>query len=147
MRVRVNGDWKEVESARVRVGGAWKQVSSVRVYVGGAWKDAETFVPALSVTTTGDEYVSRLGPGTVTTAPVTATPSGGLSPYTYAWTRVSGVGIINSPTSATTTFSHTLSNGDDVEGIFRVTVTDGLSSTATANVLVQFVSIDISGGA
>lgn len=147
MRVRVNGDWKEVDSARVRVGGAWKQLASVRVYVGGAWKEAETFVPALSVAISGSGIATRIGPGNVTTPPITATPSGGLSPYTYSWTRVSGVGTVNSPTSATTTFSATLANGDDVSGTFRVTVTDSLATVATADVTIQFISFDNTGGA
>lgn len=147
MRARVGGSWQEVESGLVRVGGAWKRLDSVRVYVSGAWKDAETFTPPLSVTTSGDEVASRLGAGVATSLPVTATPAGGLGPYTYAWTRLSGVGSANSPTSASTTFSATLSNGDDVSGVFRVTVTDSLANTATADVTVQFISIDISGGA
>lgn len=147
MRVRVNGAWEDIDSGLVRVGNAWKQLASIRVYVGGAWKEGKTFVPALSLAITPDVGVSgsRTGAGLVTTTAATATPTGGLAPYTYAWVNIGGVGSPNTPASATTTFSATLGSGDDTFGDFQCTVTDSLGTTATAVTTAFFTSNDPGG--
>jgi hypothetical protein len=76
-----------------------------------------------------------------TTASVTVTPSGGVSPYTYSWTLLTGDTLtVNSPTAATTTFSMTgMISGDSFDATYRCTVTDstgGTPLTATADVTV-----------
>ena len=81
--------------------------------------------------------------GTFTTSSTTVTPSGGTSPYTYAWAKVSGdTFTITSSTSASTTFSTSgLNEGDSISGTYRCTVTDstgGTPLTATADVSVNF---------
>jgi hypothetical protein len=67
-----------------------------------------------------------------------ATASGGTGPYTYAWTRISGSTDITagSPSSATTNFSGTIEVGT-VNATFRVTATDAVLATATADVSVS----------
>lgn len=83
--------------------------------------------------------ISATGSGTsVTTGSVTASGSAGTSPYTYAWTKLSGGTIsANSTTSATTTFTATsLASAESRTAIFRCTVTDNVSATATADVTV-----------
>ena len=72
------------------------------------------------------------------------TVSGGVAPYSYSWTKLSGDSITaNSATAATTTFSATgLFSGEARDATFRCTVTDstgGTPLTATADV---FVSIE-----
>lgn len=142
MRVCVNGVFKEVESGLIRVGGAWKPLSSVRVYVSGAWKDGKTFVPPLSVTVSptgvnGDTF----NYGTAVTNNATATPSGGLAPYTYSWARVgAGSGTVDSPSAASTGFIRVMGVEETAVETFRVTVTDSTSQTATADVLATFTS-------
>jgi hypothetical protein len=73
-----------------------------------------------------------------TTASTTVTPSGGSGSYTYQWTRLSGgYFTINSPTSATTTFTATnLVAGQFVTGTYQCTVTDTSSPQQTAVALV-----------
>jgi len=76
-----------------------------------------------------------------TTGSTTVTPSGGVSPYTYAWTLLSGDTLtVTSPTAASTTFSKTgLAEGDYFFATYRCTVTDstaGTPLTATADVYV-----------
>jgi hypothetical protein len=73
---------------------------------------------------------TRSGPGSVTTNSVTVTPSGGTGPYTYAWANVEGdAATVNSPTAATTTFTHTLTLGvPSKSGQYECTVTDSLAA-------------------
>lgn len=81
---------------------------------------------------------TRFGPGSVTTNTVTVTPDGGTGPYTYAWTYVSGdTFTVNSPTSAATSFSTSLTAGQEKSGVYRCTITDSLLATATVTVGVS----------
>ena len=69
-----------------------------------------------------------------------------MAPYTYAWSYVSGtVATVSNPTSATTTFSRTEFidfSGQTINrtGVYRCTVTDSASRTATADVTVNTTS-------
>lgn len=67
-----------------------------------------------------------------TTASATVSVTGGVSPYTYSWAKLSGdTFTINSSTSATTTFTKTgMLAGDTFYGTYRCTVTDSTSGTA-----------------
>ena len=86
-------------------------------------------------------YNSRTGNGSLTSSPATGTGSGGTGPYTYAWTYVSGNSYtINSPSSATTTFTTSLIAGQLKSGVYRCTVTDSLSATASATITVDMES-------
>lgn len=77
---------------------------------------------------------SIAGAGTATTSTVTATATGGTAPYTYAWSNSSGTVTFSAPTSAATTFSKVLANGESASGNAIVTVTDNVLSTAFAPV-------------
>ena len=70
--------------------------------------------------------VSKSGAGAITTPSVTCSVSGGVGPFTYAWAKVSGDdGItINSPTSASTSFSGDPSSGASISATYQCTVTD-----------------------
>lgn len=142
MKVCVSGVWKDVDSGFIRVGGAWKRLSSIRVRVGGAWKDGKTFVPPLSVTVSPESVSgSTTAFGTAFTDNTTATPTGGLAPYTYSWARVGGgSGTVDSPTSASTGFIRVMGADEALTETFRVTVTDSSSQTATAEVIAAFSS-------
>lgn len=85
-------------------------------------------------------YKSRSGAGSITTNSVTVTPEGGTGPYAYAWTYVSGdTFTVSSASSATTTFSATLAAGETRHGVYRCTITDSLSATASVDVPVTGV--------
>lgn len=87
-------------------------------------------------------YNSRSGGGSLTSSPATGTGSGGTAPYTYAWTYVSGNSYtINSPSSASTTFTTSLTAGQLKSGVYRCTVTDSLSATASDTITVEMESI------
>lgn len=85
------------------------------------------------------------GTSSLTTASVTATPSGGSSPYTYAWTKLSGDSITcNSPSAATTTFTaNAMTSGETRVATFRFTVTDNDTVTATADIVVTINRVEI----
>lgn len=81
----------------------------------------------------------------VTSDPTTASPVNGTSPFTYAWTRISGDTGINadSASSATTTFTRSGCVYDVVyAAVFRCTITDNTSATATVDVGVSLINID-----
>ncbi|GGF51656.1 hypothetical protein GCM10011611_67680 [Aliidongia dinghuensis] len=68
----------------------------------------------------------------------TASAHFGQTPYSYAWTLISGSGIANSG-GTTPTFSSSCGSvgGCDNKAVFQVTVTDALNATATAQVTVE----------
>jgi hypothetical protein len=77
---------------------------------------------------------------TITTGNVSASAAGGTSPYSYAWTKVSGGGIsANSPASSLTSFTATLvAVGENRTATWRCTATDagGLTGTRDVDVTV-----------
>jgi len=94
--------------------------------------------PAMSATASPG-VLYQLGLFSVAVTPsTTVTASGGSGSYTYQWTRLSGgYFTINSPTSATTTFTATnLAAGQFVTGTYQCTVTDTSSPQQTAVALV-----------
>lgn len=101
---------------------------------------------AFPTTVSGSDTVVAPDSSTATTNSTTVTPSGGAAPYTYAWSYLSGVtATVNSATSATTTFSRTVfidNPGQTINrtGVYRCTVTDSTSQTATADVTVNTTS-------
>lgn len=125
------------------------RVRGERVGQVSAWVPSGNGAPgaALNATTALSATVSPASIAKLTTsasdnsASATVTASGGTAPYTYAWTRISGATEItaNSTTAATTSFNCTgLAAGEVNNAVFRCTVTDSVSATATADVSVQF---------
>ncbi len=86
----------------------------------------------------------RVGAGVATTPPgeTNTTPSGGVAPYSYSWTRLSGstVPAINNATAQNPQWSGTLGAADTQEATWRVTVTDAASNTATADIVVTLTN-------
>ena len=82
---------------------------------------------------------SYFKPTPVTTSTATATPTGGAAPFTYSWVKLSGDGEPLSPTQAGTKFTATIGTGT-FHGVFRVTVTDAIGQTASADVEASFTN-------
>lgn len=144
MRIRNNGSWREVRSGRVRVNGAWRNLTRAVIYEGGAWRNSAQFVAPLTVSISGTAFGQIVGSGTVLTDQVTAIPAGGLGPYTYSWSQTDGppTFTINTPASATTSFSLDLIAFDSVQLTARCTVTDSLGNTAFSDTTVRFTAIN-----
>jgi hypothetical protein len=96
-------------------------------------------------------FGSTSGSGSATTYATTVTASGGTAPYTYAWSLIAhdhptAIPTINSPTSATTTFTQTNMHKDAIyTATFRCTVQDSAAHSTTVDVEAQFED-DTSGG-
>lgn len=81
---------------------------------------------------------SRSGAGSATTGSATASGSGGTGSYSYSW---SGGGCTpNNPSSATTTFSYTLSNGQSISFTGTCTISDTGGNSVSRNVSINFNS-------
>lgn len=102
--------------------------------------------PTVTVSPTSINLTSNTsgGGGTIRQS-ATATPSGGLAPYTYSWTVFSGTtAALSSTTAATVSFSATCGTNQNCihNGVELVTVTDALGHPGTAQVPV---SVDMEG--
>ena len=147
----MDSTWREVSGGRAFIEGAWRRLVAARVYDGTAWKDAVSFVQPLSVSVSPDPVSRSVVEGTTgQTGEVTATPTGGRAPFTYAWARVSGDTSISAtaPSSAVTRFSRFVPDTNTYSGVWRVTVTDADGTTATDTVSISFFGIidPIGGG-
>lgn len=99
-----------------------------------------SFVVAISPAVA--EIISA-GFGPLTTNSVTVTPSGGTAPYTYAWSFVSGDTVtINSPTSATTTFTGDPVGYSVLSSVYRCTVTDNAAADASVTVGISIYRVN-----
>jgi hypothetical protein len=125
--VGVSGVWKAAKPS-IGVSGVWKPVKTAYVGVNGVWKMVYTgMTAALSpnpATWAGYEPES----GIYTSQTVSATPTGGTSPYTYAWTALSGIATCLAPTSASTGFIA----GEPLTTSIQCVITDANGTTATA---------------
>lgn len=104
---------------------------------GATLQDGPTNAQPLQVTITPSSIFDVDINCPITTAPATANAVGGTPPYTYLWTKVSGLVPVNidAPTNQSTTFSRTaagFSSGD-----VQCEVTDADSATVSAQIPVN----------
>ena len=105
-------------------------ISSLLAMAGGSAAAPPSPLTASAAPTT-ETWTYDGGLGYYVSGDVTATPSGGTTPYTYAWERVSGyvaAGAIG-PTSAVTPFVSLFGTTT----VFKCLVTDSLGVTAYTN--------------
>lgn len=139
------GTLRTVTSLKINDSGVLRSALRVKVMDedGTTLRTVAEFIAPLSVTMSASDVVGyAYGSGTAVTDSVTATPVGGLAPYTYSWARTSGAGSIGASTAATTSFYQYVPNGTEAYGAFRVTVTDANGNTATGDVFATYTSID-----
>ena len=102
--------------------------------------------PPLSVT--ADDAIGYAdGPASsgfvVTNNSTNTTAAGGVAPYTYAWSRVSGASpSISSTTAQNPGWSATVFDGVESVSVWRVTVTDSVSSTTYVDIGVYLTWVD-----
>jgi len=134
------GAWKSAPRFGVGASGVYKLVLNVWVGAGGAWKHA---FAALSVSVPNNTNNPR-PPGAATSLTSTANVTGGIGPFSYQWSYVSGHSFtIDSPTAIATTFSTVIGPGQFQTGTYRCTVTDhGTGAQATTTFVVSFQGAD-----
>jgi hypothetical protein len=102
----------------------------------------------LAVTASPSTVTATGGTTTITSSASTASASGGAGGYTYTWARISGSTGISavSPNSQATTFTAIGLAADEARSaVFRCTVTDAASATATVDVSVTITRLGTSG--
>lgn len=92
-----------------------------------------TFAASVAQT---DLYATRFDPGTAETLQTAiVTVAGGVPPYTYLWSRVSGsteIGPINGTSSATKFSAYFIGYGS-YSAVYRCTVTDVAATSVNSN--------------
>lgn len=127
-------------------------LKSLKVMDGATLRTVATFAPALTLSaspSSASGIAASNTPINVTTNSVTAVPTGGTGPFTYAWTVVSFTAgaspVITSSTNAATTFrQNTMTPDTTASAVFRCTVTDAFGLTATVDVPADFELISLS---
>lgn len=141
LRAFTGSAWSPLQKLQAFHLGAWRQLRTLKAWDGTSWRLIGNFAPALSVTITPSIVSGTSFGGEAGTTAATATPTGGQAPYTYVWALVSntnpGTPFATSPASATTPFEGEVGGN----GIFSVTITDALGTTATATVTARFIDI------
>lgn len=151
LKILDSGTLRTIQTLYIRQSGVNRRIRSLKVMDGGTLRTVAVFADPLTVSaspTSVSGTQSGEGPITVNTSSTTATPSGGLGPFTYSWAYVSG-GIsasANSPASATTSFRAEPPPGS-FTSTMRVTVTDAFGQTATADVSATFNNVYSGAGA
>lgn len=147
MQIFFGGAWREITSAQVFANGAWRDLVQIQEYFSSAWREVANFTAAPGDEGSGSPLTVAATPSTITThggasqtsAAFTATPSGGLAPYTYVWSfnfeAAGPVFTINSPTLATTTVSATGLSGSK-QAWLLCDCTDALGAHANTNTVV-----------
>lgn len=152
MQARIGGAWKTPTVCKAYVGGQWRSIRGIKAYVDGAWRDVANFTTGAG-TITLTPSVSSITRNSRQTSPqagpVTFTPSGGQSPYTYSTVHISGDAIsVTTPASASTYFraSTAMEVDETRSAVFRCTATDAFGSTATADVSISLTRIEFDLG-
>lgn len=140
MKARIAGTVRGVSSGRVMVGGTARRITRAIGYIDGSVRALVTFTRPLTLAVTPGVTgfsIHASGPQYITTNKASATPDGGLAPYTYLWSGG------DTPTLSSTSFSKTVAEGESVEETYSVTVTDSAGSTASGSVSAQFTNFGL----
>lgn len=140
--VRQAGALFAASNIRIKVGGLLKTVISGRVMVADALKTFYAVSSELSLAVSPDSRLAVGFTATATSAAFTATPTGGIAPYSYAWSIVSYEGALPTalnPSFASSGFRQTgLGIGDSNLCAIRCDVTDSIGTTAFDTAQVTF---------
>lgn len=123
--VKVTGSWVPAKKIFRKVSGVWTEANEVHTKSSGSWAKVFSSLAA-SVNTT---YLSGYdaAPGSPVTSQAVCTATGGFTPYSYLWEKVSGDTVsLSGATSSVTTFSFTnsMSSTQTRSSFYRCKVTD-----------------------
>lgn len=142
IRVQDSGTLRTLTGMQVKQSGITREIRTVRVQDGGTLRTVAVFAEDLAINALGTE-VAGASSSLTTTTPAAANVSGGLSPFTYSWVRLTNGGgngsTASSPTNASTNFTKTgLLPGNEFSDTWQVTVTDSTGATVSDTVSVTF---------
>lgn len=140
------GVLRTITGGKIRDGATLRTLRSIQIMDGATLRTVAIFANALTVAAND---ITALGISSTVSGTSTATPTGGLAPFTYAWSRLTGTATV---TSGGTTASATISEAglaidENRLSTFRVTVTDSSGQTATDDIAVSLTRVSDSGGA
>lgn len=144
--IKHEGVLRPVTGIKVMLGGTLRTIKQVKVMESDTLRTVASFATPLSLSispnpVTGDGFSGV--PTVVTSGSATATPAGGLGPYSYSWVMLTGTGFsIGNPTNASTSFSATVNSPGIKNGSARCTCTDLFGTTATADVSITLTNIE-----
>lgn len=140
------GTLRTIATMRVKDGSTLRRVLRLKMLDGATLRTIATFATPLSASVSPNPAAGsshgNLSPAIVTSVPATASPGGGLGPYTYSWAHITGDAMTaSSPSSATTTFYGTVPINTTNSALFRVTITDAAGQVGTADVTVNLTNL------
>lgn len=139
------GVLRTIAAGSIQDGATLRPLRTIQILDGATLRTVASFVPPLSAMVSPSQAFGFGTDGMVTSEAATVTPTGGGAPYTYAWVRNTGAATINSPTSATTTFTETgLAASEARNSTFTCTVTDASGQTAVVSASAYIERISIS---
>lgn len=135
------GVLQEISSLTIKDGAALRQILQLKVMDGAELRTVATFVEPLSLgVTPAALYESGFASNVIESDDLVATPTGGLGPFTYAWSVVSGTATITTPASAITSVGSGILTVDVPEDVtVRCTCTDSAGSIAMADADITFL--------
>lgn len=139
MKVRdAGGVLRTITRMRFRDGGTLRNIVRMKVMDGAELRTVATFATPLSLSANNVNSVGS--DSNVRSGSSTASPTGGLGPYSYAWTKLSGADLlVSGGSTATANFQSSELVADSFEtASYRCTCTDSSGQTATADISVQF---------
>lgn len=146
-KIRQGGAWRTITGCKVFKGGSWRSIKAIKVYSDGAWRDVGNFTVGggdLNLTLSNSSVTRSARLTTIGSTIVIASPTGGQTPYTYAWTKQSGDAIsAMTPSNAGTAFQASgMAILETRTAVFRCTVTDTLGSSEHADVSVTITRLE-----
>ncbi|MCW2405028.1 hypothetical protein M2336_001657 [Sphingobium sp. B1D7B] len=143
--IRLQGAPRQIVKASAFHAGALRILRSIKVMDGDNVRTVALFASPLSAAISPSSVIGaapRPEPSTAITGPVVCIPTGGASPFTYVWSRVSGdIFTIQNAGTATVRFSRANVAATELfQGLYRCTVTDAVGQTASADVNVQLTN-------
>lgn len=140
--------WKEITRAIFYTGTKWANITRGIFYNGTDWVEIGKFTDPLTLSnspSTVSGIIFTNSTQGVRTSQTTATPSGGLRPFTYQYSLVSHDGPTppapETPTMARTAFIQgNVGPGEFYQATFRCVVTDSIGQTAQSTIQATFTN-------
>ncbi len=143
MKTLYAGAVRTIRSGKLRVGSSTRTITRIVGKLNGVVVQLVRFSTTLSVTAsppTATGYGSSGITTTVTSDLVTATPTGGVPPFSYIWTAGDPAVTATNPNGASTAFSGLVEPTSQVVATAFVTVTDSIGGTSGTQIDITLIN-------